>query len=102
MPARAHPHIWVDVRTEILFDAQGRVNGIRHFWTFDPAFSAWSIQGLDTNGDGTVSRDEMQELADLNTESLAEFDYYTFAGEGEVSQRQQRAWWRRLLDWAGM
>lgn len=26
----------------------------------------------------------------------------TYLGEGEVSERQQRAWWRKLLDWAGM
>jgi flagellar L-ring protein FlgH len=26
----------------------------------------------------------------------------TYLGEGEVSQRQQRAWWRKLMDWAGM
>ncbi|MDB5874621.1 MAG: flagellar basal body L-ring protein FlgH [Ramlibacter sp.] len=26
----------------------------------------------------------------------------TYLGEGEVSQRQQRAWWRKLLDWVGM
>lgn len=26
----------------------------------------------------------------------------TYLGEGEISQRQQRAWWRKLLDWAGM
>ena len=26
----------------------------------------------------------------------------TYLGEGEVSQRQQRAWWRKLLDLAGM
>ena len=26
----------------------------------------------------------------------------TYLGEGEVSERQQRAWWRRLLDLAGL
>ncbi len=26
----------------------------------------------------------------------------TYLGEGEVSERQQRAWWRRLLDLVGM
>ena len=26
----------------------------------------------------------------------------TYFGEGEVSERQQRAWWRKLLDWVGM
>lgn len=26
----------------------------------------------------------------------------TYFGEGEVSERQQRAWWRKLLDWVGL
>ncbi|MRD48691.1 flagellar basal body L-ring protein FlgH [Caenimonas koreensis DSM 17982] len=26
----------------------------------------------------------------------------TYLGEGEVSQRQQRAWWRKLIDWVGL
>jgi flagellar L-ring protein FlgH len=26
----------------------------------------------------------------------------TYVGEGEVSERQNRAWWRKLLDWAGL
>jgi flagellar L-ring protein FlgH len=26
----------------------------------------------------------------------------TYLGEGEVSERQQRAWWRKLLDWVGL
>jgi flagellar L-ring protein precursor FlgH len=26
----------------------------------------------------------------------------TYVGEGELSQRRERAWWRKLLDWAGM
>jgi flagellar L-ring protein precursor FlgH len=26
----------------------------------------------------------------------------TYLGEGDVSQRQERAWWRKLLDWVGL
>jgi flagellar L-ring protein precursor FlgH len=26
----------------------------------------------------------------------------TYLGEGELSQRQQRAWWRKLADWVGL
>jgi flagellar L-ring protein precursor FlgH len=26
----------------------------------------------------------------------------TYLGQGELSERQQRAWWRKLLDWAGL
>lgn len=26
----------------------------------------------------------------------------TYVGEGELSRRQERAWWRKLIDWAGL
>ena len=50
-PAFAHPHVWIDARGEVLFE-NGAIAGMRHHWTFDPYFSAWAIQGLDTDGDG--------------------------------------------------
>ncbi len=50
--ALAHPHEWVDVASEVLFDAHGRIAAIRHHWRFDEAFSAFALQGLDSNGDG--------------------------------------------------
>ena len=54
-------------------------------WTFDEAFSVWQIQGLDTNNDGITSSEEMQDLADENLKGLAEYGFYTSAGEGEES-----------------
>ena len=86
-PALAHPHIFIDATATITFDDSGAVASIRNAWTFDEAFSAWQVQGLDTDGDGTVSSAEMQELADLNMEGLAEYGYYTFAGEGPDNLR---------------
>lgn len=80
-PALAHPHILIDARTTISFDDAGRVAALHHSWTFDTAFSVWMVQGLDTNGDGEVTPDEMQELADENTTSLADFGFYTYAGD---------------------
>jgi len=81
-PVLAHPHIMIDARTTIGFDGQGRVARLHHSWTFDTAFSVWMVQGLDTNGDGAVTPDEMQELADENTFNLADFGFYTVAGDG--------------------
>ena len=52
LPALAHPHVFVDARLEVRFDADGRVAALRHVWRFDDAFSAFASQGLDTNGDG--------------------------------------------------
>ncbi len=82
-PALAHPHIFVDSTAQIVFNHQGQFAEIRHRWVFDEAFSAWVIQGLDVDDDGSVTPDEMQDLADENLLGLSEFDYYTFAGEGQ-------------------
>lgn len=79
-PALAHPHIFVDAKATLIFDDSGAVTGIRHEWHFDEAFSAWSVEGLDTNNDGVVSREEQQELADQDLAGLAEYQFYTFAG----------------------
>lgn len=82
-PALAHPHIFVDLTAELVFDGDGRFAEIRQRWTFDEAFSAWVTQGLDADGDGSITPAEMQDLADENLLGLGEFEYYTFAGEGQ-------------------
>jgi len=78
--ASGHPHVWVDSRSDILFDGEGRIDAVRHSWTFDEMFSAFATQGLDTDGDGAFSRAELQPLAQVNVESLHEFDYFTYLG----------------------
>jgi nickel/cobalt exporter len=80
-PAAAHPHLFVDAKATIVFDDKGDFLAIRHAWTFDEAFSVWQTQGLDTDGDGVTSSAEMQELADENLVGLAEYGFYTYAGE---------------------
>jgi len=83
--AQAHPHIWIDAKAKIVFNEQGELTGIYNTWTFDEAFSVWQIQGLDTNGDGITSSEEMQDLADENLKGLAEYKFYTLAGEGDAT-----------------
>ena len=76
--AVAHPHVWATVRSEIVFGPDHRITGIRHHWTFDEFYTAMAVQGLDANGDGVYSQKELQPLAQVNVESLKEFDYFTF------------------------
>ncbi|KQP11090.1 ABC transporter substrate-binding protein [Methylobacterium sp. Leaf99] len=76
-PAEAHPHVWVTTKAEIAYGEGGRVTGIRNAWTFDASYSAFVVQGLDTNGDGVFSPDELSSLARENTANLAEFGYFT-------------------------
>ncbi|MEA1834052.1 DUF1007 family protein [Methylobacterium durans] len=76
-PAHAHPHVWVVAKAEIDYAEGGRVTGIRHAWTFDASYSAFITQGLDKNGDGKLTPDELAGLAAENTANLAEFGYFT-------------------------
>jgi ABC-type uncharacterized transport system substrate-binding protein len=59
-PAEGHPHEWIDVASEVLFDKRGAIEAIRHHWRFDEAFSAFALQGLDTDGDGSYSPEELK------------------------------------------
>lgn len=81
LPAFAHPHVWIDARGDVFIE-DGAVTSLRHHWTFDPYFSAWAIQGLDSNGDGTLTREELQPLADENIIGLDFYNYYTFEAVG--------------------
>lgn len=76
-PAFAHPHVTVTARAEVLYSPDGKVTGVKHAWSFDKVYSAFITQGLDANRDGTLTPDELQELAKENTTSLVEFDYFT-------------------------
>src|SRR5208282_2576930 len=76
--ASAHPHVWVNVETEIVTGPNQEITGFRHKWTFDEMYSEFAVQGLDTNGDGIYSADELKPLAQTNVEALKEFEYFTF------------------------
>jgi ABC-type uncharacterized transport system substrate-binding protein len=67
----------VTAKAELVYDPGGKVTGVRHAWTFDKAYSAYITQGLDKNGDGKLTAEELRDLARENTESLSEFDYFT-------------------------
>ena len=78
-PAAAHPHVFVAAKAEIVFAPDGSVQAIRHHWSFDEAYSAYMVQGLDKNGDGKITPDELAELAKINVESLPDVEFFTAA-----------------------
>src|ERR1700688_3429554 len=78
-PARAHPHVWVTMKTEMIYATDGKITGVRHAWSFDDMFSAFATQGLDAKEKGKYTREELAPLAKVNVESLKEYDYFTYA-----------------------
>ncbi|WP_036283650.1 DUF1007 family protein [Methylocystis sp. ATCC 49242] len=83
LPARAHPHVWVAVRSEVVFGKDGKVLGVRHAWEFDEMYSAFAVQGLGKDGK-RPTKEELAPLAKTNVESLAEFDYFTYAKQNNA------------------
>ena len=81
----AHPHVWVDAASEIVFDAEGRIVAVRHHWRFDEVFSSFATMGLDEDGNGVLTREELQPLAEVNVESLSEFGFFTFLTAGSYA-----------------
>ena len=78
-PARAHPHVWVTMHTELVYAPDGSITGVRHHWAFDDMFSAFATQGMEAKEKGKFTRKELAPLAKVNVESLKEYDYFTYA-----------------------
>ncbi|MGH6853350.1 MAG: DUF1007 family protein [Methylocella sp.] len=78
--AAAHPHVWVTARAQVVFDANGKIDAIRHAWTFDEMYSAYVTEGQGKNGQ-LLTKEDLAPLAKTNVESLSEFDYFTYAKE---------------------
>jgi ABC-type uncharacterized transport system substrate-binding protein len=81
--ASAHPHVWVVVRSEVVFAPDGKIAGLQHAWEFDEMYSAYAVQGLGKEGK-PPTREELAPLAKTNVESLAEFDFFTFAKQNNA------------------
>jgi ABC-type uncharacterized transport system substrate-binding protein len=77
--AQAHPHVWVTVKSEVVYAPDGSVTGVQHAWTFDDMFSAFATQGIESKKKGVFTRQELAPLAEVNVTSLKEFDFFTNA-----------------------
>ena len=80
----AHPHVWVDMRSDVVFNADGKISGVDVEWTFDDGYAAEALDGMDTNGDGEYSQDELVPLTKENMDSLKEYKYFTYMRSGDT------------------
>jgi ABC-type uncharacterized transport system substrate-binding protein len=78
----AHPHVWVTMKSAVVYGPDGAVIGMRHAWTFDDMYSAFAVQGLEQKKKGEFTSAELQPLAQVNVESLKEYDFFTYAKAG--------------------
>ena len=77
--ALAHPHVWVTMKSEVMYAPDGSVTGIRHAWSFDDMFSTYALQGIEHKKNGAYTREDLAPLAETNVTSLKEFNYFNYA-----------------------
>lgn len=73
----AHPHAWIDLTVKVLFDKKARVIGLRQTWLFDPAYTVFATEGLDSDGDGVPDKDKLKVLLRENMRNLKAHRYFT-------------------------
>ena len=76
--ARAHPHVFIEMTSDVVFNDAGQINAINVEWVFDPDYSSMATEDLDTNKDGMLSTDELEPLAKENIENLKEWSYFVY------------------------
>lgn len=76
-PAMAHPHVWIEMRSDVVFNEQGMIQGFNVIWTFDDGYTQMALDGLDANGDGVYSQSEIEPLTKENINSLKDYGFFT-------------------------
>ena len=75
--ARAHPHVWIEMRSDVVFTDDGMIKGVDLEWTFDDAYTQVALEGLDLDGDGLYSQNELDPLTKVNISMLKDYEYFT-------------------------
>jgi ABC-type uncharacterized transport system substrate-binding protein len=73
--ALAHPHAWIDLRTRVIMNDEGRVAALELDWLFDDFYTAFIAEELAE--EGRPASEYLPEVASTNLANLAEYDYFT-------------------------
>lgn len=75
--ARLHPHVFAEARLDVVLSPDDRrVISLRHLWRFDELFSSTVMLEFDSNADLKLDDEELNEVADTISSSLAEYNYF--------------------------
>ncbi|WP_374298962.1 DUF1007 family protein [Paracoccus sp. (in: a-proteobacteria)] len=74
--AKAHPHVYMDARLGLVYDAQGRLAAVDVEWAYDELYSLLIVSdlGLDPDGDGALTAQEHAALQGFDADWEPGFD----------------------------
>jgi ABC-type uncharacterized transport system substrate-binding protein len=76
--ANAHPHVFIEMTSAVVFNAEGKLKAINVKWVFDANYSEFATADLDVNKDGVLTSEELHPLAKDNIDSLKEWSYFVY------------------------
>jgi ABC-type uncharacterized transport system substrate-binding protein len=76
-PAFAHPHVWIDMKTDLAFDDAKKLEALTITWSFDEFYSAFAVQDFKKRPDGTYDPADLAKLVDVNLTNLKDWNYFT-------------------------
>ena len=76
-PAQAHPHAWIDLRSGVILNADGDVEGLTVEWRFDEFYSAFVLEDIARAGE--VTEEALRTLAEENLIALRDYNFFVEA-----------------------
>lgn len=82
--AQAHPHMWIEAKMDLQFDAQGQLVSVAQVWLFDEMFSSYAKQGLPKTAEGAPPQAALDKIAKDWMSALADpmSHYFTTISQG--------------------
>ena len=85
--SHAHPHLWVTMKCQIVFGADGSIVAVRHAWSFDEMSSAFITLGTEDKLKGISTPAKLASLAEAQVAALKSSDYFTTATVNGIKQQ---------------
>lgn len=85
----AHPHVFIDTGFELILGRDGELTHVRVIWEYDALYSLLVTEdmGLDSDGDGALSEDEIARLTGFDMQWVEGFqgDLVIAAGDARLA-----------------
>lgn len=79
--AWAHPHVFADVTVQAVFDETGFI-GVQNHWEYDEIYGTSMFAAADRDGNGVLSKKELDVLQEDILSPLASHNYYNYVLNG--------------------
>ena len=89
--AIAHPHLWTEMRSQLIVSDAGLVTGLRVQWKTDKTYARDALDGFTADTDGNYSTEDLKKLTDENLSALADYGYFVFIRFGGEKQKISNA-----------